>query len=396
MTPPRPESGRAGTARARARLRLALSLTATMATSLASPAAAQPVRVGALRGPADELDYAFTRITSVRELPDGRLLVADAGEDVRLAMVDWRSGAVRTLGREGAGPGEYRSVGRLVPLGGDSTLLEDRRTGRWLLLAGERFVATARIPIAGGGVPVLAGADARGRVLRLGDVSFGRMPGMSRPLAMVESADTVAVVLARRDAASGDTIARIRGRFGAMRSVRKPVTPGGAPIPWFVGNPLATSDHAWLFADGWTAVAFADPYRVEWRSPDGRRAGGRALPFVRVPVDARQKRAALAREYAPSVGMTEADVPPWPPFLPPFLNERTVLLAEPAGRVIVRRTPDAARPGTFYDVVDRSGALVARVALGEREHLVGFGARSVYVVETDDDGLQWLRRHPWP
>lgn len=175
-----------------------LPLVATIGACLASPAAAQPVRVGALRGPADELDEAFTRITSVRELSDGRLLVAGAGEDMRLAIVDWRSGAVRTLGREGAGPGEYRSIGRVVPLGGDSTLLEDRRTGRWLLLAGERFVATGRIPIAGGGVPLLAGADARGRVLRLGGVSFGRMPGMSRPLAMVESADTVAVVRARR------------------------------------------------------------------------------------------------------------------------------------------------------------------------------------------------------
>lgn len=89
-------------------------------------------------------------------------------------------------------------------------------------------------------------------------------------------------------------------------------------------------------------------------------------------------------------------MPPWPAFLPPFLNERTVLLAERAGRVVVRRTPDAARPGTSYDDVDRTGTLVARVALGERAHLVGFGARSAYVVETDEDGLQWLRRHPWP
>lgn len=104
----------------------------------------------------------------------------------------------------------------------------------------------------------------------------------------------------------------------------------------------------------------------------------------------------MAREYAPSVGMREDELPPWPAVLPPFLVDRIGALADPAGRVVIRRTPDATRPGTFYDVVDRADALVGRVALDEDEHLVGLGRRSVYVVETDEDGLQWLRRHPWP
>jgi hypothetical protein len=35
-----------------------------------------------------------------------------------------------------------------------------------------------------------------------------------------------------------------------------------------------------------------------------------------------------------------------------------------------------------------------QLVLEANEHILGFGARSLYVVETDDDGIQRLRRHP--
>jgi hypothetical protein len=39
---------------------------------------------------------------------------------------------------------------------------------------------------------------------------------------------------------------------------------------------------------------------------------------------------------------------------------------------------------------------VASLELPADQHIVGFGARSIYVIVTDDDGLQHLQRHPWP
>jgi hypothetical protein len=39
--------------------------------------------------------------------------------------------------------------------------------------------------------------------------------------------------------------------------------------------------------------------------------------------------------------------------------------------------------------------LAAVVVLGVREPILGFGARSVYVVRMDEDDLEYVRRHPW-
>jgi hypothetical protein len=81
--------------------------------------------------------------------------------------------------------------------------------------------------------------------------------------------------------------------------------------------------------------------------------------------------------------------------MPPFETPVT-LLASPDGHLLVHRLPTLAEPGVRYDVIDRAGNRVTQVVLGWKEHVLGFGARSVYVVTTDDDGIQRLRRHPWP
>ena len=39
---------------------------------------------------------------------------------------------------------------------------------------------------------------------------------------------------------------------------------------------------------------------------------------------------------------------------------------------------------------------MARLQLPPDHQIVGFGARSVYVVVTDEDDLQRIQRHPWP
>ena len=73
----------------------------------------------------------FTQISGVRELKDGRVLVADA-RDKTLQLIDLKSGSATKVGREGQGPGEYSLPFRLMPLPGDSSALYDAGNQRYL------------------------------------------------------------------------------------------------------------------------------------------------------------------------------------------------------------------------------------------------------------------------
>ena len=48
----------------------------------------------------------------------------------------------------------------------------------------------------------------------------------------------------------------------------------------------------------------------------------------------------------------------------------------------------------FY-AVDRAGKLLGILELKANETIGGFGARSLYIIETDADDLRFIRRHPW-
>lgn len=86
--------------------------------------------------PADAfLSEPFGSIHSIRELADGRVLISDASSENRLVVADLRTGRVRLVGSNGAGPGEYRQKGALFGLSGDSTLfVNSPARGRWWLL----------------------------------------------------------------------------------------------------------------------------------------------------------------------------------------------------------------------------------------------------------------------
>jgi hypothetical protein len=168
---------------------------------------------------------------------------------------------------------------------------------------------------------------------------------------------------------------------------------------------LASQDLALLFADGWIAVAYADSFRVDWRSSSGEWIRGALLPFIEIMVSDRQKCASMQELGTPVGRCNHRAIPSWPQRLPPFLpiSSRSMsapgsqtLLATADGRLAIRRTPVAGTPTNRYDFVDRRGALQGIVRLAANEAIVGFSSRSVYVVETNGDGVQRLRRHPWP
>ncbi|HJR33673.1 MAG TPA: hypothetical protein VJ817_01890 [Gemmatimonadales bacterium] len=341
-----------------------------------------------LRPPTARLDEEFNRIVGLRELGDGRVLVADAG-DKRLVVVDFARNQAAQIGREGNGPGEYAQVALLASLGPDSTLMPDAFNRRWLVLIGDRIART--IPPGDPAVTasrgVVRSTDERGH-----GVSVTPPPIRSGGQAMGKS-DSIAVLLVTLSSGATDTVARLRTApltvWTELDNAGK-VTRAGLTYP-----PFSVGEESLLFPDGWLAVARLDPYRVDWRTPEGRWISGAPLPFMQQPVDTRERQAYLARRTA-LVGRP-ATAPPdeaWPATIPPF--QPFPLVAVPDGGLLILRTPTAGHPGHRYDRIDRRGQLIGWVELPAAERLMAIGARGAYVVSTDEDGIQRLRRHPWP
>jgi hypothetical protein len=371
--------------------------TASLAAAARLTAQSPSASLLGLRPPIASLPEGFEHISSVRELNDGRLIIADDSRHSRLLVADWRSGRVSVVGREGDGPGEYRSIGQVVALPSDSSLVTDPRGGRWLLLDGLRVAGMAAhngLRLQNAQVPF--GADGRGRILELEAHVF---PKSREPVARwYPNAESLFVLVVRRGSSNVDTVARIRGRYRGIRHVPSPKggQVAGMSIIWDLVNPLAAEDQALLFPDGWVAIAYGNPFQVEWVAPDGKRVRSGTLPGPTRTIDEREKRNALL-VYRPtylSAGFGVNDVPTWPAVLPPFpIN---ALLAVPDGALAIERTAEASSPGRVYDIVDRTGHVVKRIRLLPNERLVGFGSHAAFVAAKDSDDIEWLRKHPWP
>jgi hypothetical protein len=341
----------------------------------------------------------FERVRQIRELASGDLLVLD-GRNATPLLVDLETGTSRAVSRVGDGPGEFRQPSSLIALSGDSTAVVDLH--RWVVLDGARPVATLRAWLAGVYPAQLKGVDRSGRVLEIRPEKYGVQLGTRVTPTHRNAATLLALVHRRASVDNGsavagivDTIAQLRGAFRGVRRHTKPSRPGRPAITYELVQELATDDQAILFPDGWIAIAYSDPYRVEWRGPNGQRVGGARLPITRVRVDEFQKRATIVRGWpADSTLFASGDYPPWPDVLPPFLPE--ALLPSPDGSLVIRRTPDGRLPQTAYDLVSRRGAFTGRIVLKSNKRLVAFGRNAVYVVSRDGDGIETVERHDWP
>ncbi|HEY5544506.1 MAG TPA: hypothetical protein VIK50_00485 [Gemmatimonadaceae bacterium] len=321
------------------------------------------------------LSAEFSDLTAMRELGDGRVLLYDRKE-VRLVVAEFGTGSLRDIGRTGQGPGEFQSIAALLPLGGDSTLAADF-VRRWLILAGDSIVATlpSDTPAIGAVSLWPLGADRQGRVLSQG---FRRGGG---------SIDSTYVLLVERATGLSDTIARLGGgvRRAPISSVNDPGLGRGVRISRI---PLNVREAPLLLPDGWTAVVRLAPYRVDWRSPDGRWTSGAPIPVRPIRMNESE------RKFYSDRNSWSRNATDWPELLPPF-DTPTSLFATPDGWLVVKRLSSVGAPETRYDLIDKTGVRRSQLVLRPNEHVLGFGVASVYVVETDDDGIQRLRRHPY-
>ncbi|MDE2653912.1 MAG: hypothetical protein OXI71_08865 [Gemmatimonadota bacterium] len=398
------------------------SVTAAMLTAISSAgvtaAVAHPVRSPLEASLIVDLPVAeqklvgkrFSQIRGVSELTDGRVLVSD-GLEQSLYVVDFRSGNVGTVGTIEDGPREYRYPGRLYPLGVDSVLVTDQITHRSFLVVGdsirETLTQVSSLLLELGGEPPW-GVDRSGRVLRVQGFGYS---GNRLALSRVE-ADSLRILLT-----TGNLFSRKPGQHEKIAEVGGQGRLGGwartqAGHSRYNTSPLSTEGQAWLFYDGWIALAHPEPYRVDWRTPEGEWVRGDPLPFDSVRVTDRQKCFAATGGRIPGachagsddwfIGTVSASFP-WPDYVPPFVmarHQRTnpggiAVQPAPNGMVLIQRTPLAEPPGKRYDVVDRTGSLRGAIRLQENQTIVGIGSSVLYVA-TEESATLTLSRHSWP
>jgi hypothetical protein len=358
-------------------------------------------------------------LRNIRELSDGSLIIPDMGEYVLYAVEFDEAGGseTRELGRSGQGPGEYQRPMWVYPLGGDSSLVADGGARRWFILDGTDIVETRtetdgplRFHLEFDGTTPTQGLTYRGFVYAPDAMPFGYQTADSmQPIllrepwnvrANGEAIDTFGIAVKLRGGGAGG----INGCARVVGARRR----SGQPEVRTCRDPIQGEDRALLFDDGWIAVAYLSPFRVDWRRPDGSWIRGEPVdePEVRMNLDERCA-AAQGWNYRGMGRCTAEDLEDFvtPPEYLPFVRESSgkmslphapPLIATPEGRLLVRRTPTS-RTFMFsrYDVFDRTGVRVGRIQLSASEAILGFGPESVYTVRTDEFDLHWIRRHVW-
>lgn len=350
----------------------------------------------------------FGAIQTVRELPDGRILVADPLSKA-LYAVDMDSGTRTVIGREGEGPEEYRQPDAVWPLPGDSTLLVDLGNGRIVALGPNlEFGPTAPLTVGDfqPGQPLILaipqGVDGEGNIYarKMG----GGMGGAPLP-------DSAEVLRIDRETRGMETAAtfKIQDMTQTTSGSANNQNIAISPIP------LSTEDAWGVAPDGSVILARSGDYHLERIEPDGTVTKGPPIPFDPVPIRTGEKEEYLAELGRSGGGIRvgvemvngqmsmsfarggstsrQIDEYTWPETKPPFYGGR--IQVDPSGRAWVRRHVGAGGPST-YDVFDEAGNRVGTVLLDHGKRVMGFGAGAVYVVSYDEFDLNYLERYPMP
>ena len=385
------------------------------ALAAAGPSVAQ--QKAALSKPLAETSESFTAISSIRELPSGKVLVADARDKI-VQLVDLATGSMTKVGREGSGPGEYAFAGSLIGLPDGTTLLHDLLNNRFLTIGADgkpgaflempRPPATAADAGAAGG-PIfrstrmtnVRGYDSRGRLYFAGS-PFSATGG---------TADSVPLLRWDRVKPTYDTVGFLKQPAGSAQSTQR-----GGNVTVRIGNNVRfTPMETWGVAgDGSVARVFPSPYRVAWFA-GGKPTLGPVVPYTPTKVTEADKQEVMeaqrrapptmivmgggpgggARPGAGPPGGIQAPPPEFAETKPPYDGLGAVIVA-PEGEVWVLRTRPAGDKIPTYDVFDRTGTLVKKVSLNPSSRVVGFGKGVVYVARSDEDDLVYLQRFARP
>jgi hypothetical protein len=304
--------------------------------------------------PAPEAEYEepFSQLSvgSIRELRDGRIIVADP-RDKLVSLIDMRRGSATKIGREGSGPQEFGLPLRLFPAPGDTTILFDPLNSRYLVIgptgvpvntfrteadpvaqvvagggpAGGQVVRQGTPPggqaggppagaqvaqgaqgapgarpgaPAGGQGAARAGGPGPGMVMLGGGFTArasdaqGRLYGESMGVSFdadgrPQQSDSAVLVRFDRGTRRLDTLAYLKLARGNTQ-----VSGSQGNMRMMVGaaNPLTPRDEWSVFPDGRVAIVRGTDYRVEFILPNGARQSGAPIAYTPVRMNAAEIR----------------------------------------------------------------------------------------------------------
>jgi hypothetical protein len=370
---------------------------AVMLSLLCASSASAHAQVVRLDRPDATLDEPFSFVRGVRELSNGRLLVADWIEN-RVVVADFAAQRVRQVMREGPGPQEVRLPTAIHRLRGDTSLLVDEGNNRLHVLGPDgRSVRSFVTDVPGrGGV---RGIDATGGFLHA-------IPAWSEgPNALPDDSVRIVRWVPGTDG-DGRVVAVVQGT--RYRKDRSPAMQPRMPLVGFA------SQDAWVVApSGALVIVRATPYRVEVHAPGRPPVVGPSNTVSTRPVSLDDKKRYM-REFAssspvsgrgPDGGMGRGPEVPeaeivrmvgtaeWAERLPPF--DASSVLAAADGRVWVGAPVIPGAPVRF-DVFDSAGRRTLQVELRPGRRVAHVGTRGVYIVASDEDGVQTLERYRLP
>ena len=353
----------------------------------------------------------FTRISGLRELSDGRILIADRTEK-HVSFIDFATGSIRQIGRVGEGPSEYQSPGGLVALPDDYTLLLDLANLRLTRIAPDGKLEMESWPMMSpNGFIQPSAADAQGRLFY--SASGGMRIALSGGAASTPP-DSLPII--RWDPATDvtDTVgmfyspsATSRGggniSFNSGRS-------GRISLAGFRQQPFSPRDAWAAVPDGGVAVARATTYRMDWYR-NGVSTAGPAIEYEPIRINQAEKEAWADGQASQTatfmmvggggggrggggtfeVPRPDIDEIEFPDYKPPF--PVSGVRATPDGQIWVQRYQRHSEDRALFDVFNDRGELVKQVRLPAGRRLVGFGNGVLYAVMTDEDELEWLERY---
>ena len=215
-----------------------------------------------------EWGEAFAVVSTVRELPGGRVLVADPLGQVVVSL-DMATGAADTIGGVGGGPAEYRQPDAVWPLPDGRTLLVDLGNGRLTVLSPELEFGDTRpysVLDPAAGIALMAvpqGVDAMGRLYFRGMPAFG------------QETDSLKILRMDLEAEAADSL----GVFKRQGSTREESGSAGSQNVRITPIPLSPEDAWGVAPDGRVVVARAGDYHVDWIETDGSITSGPPIPL---------------------------------------------------------------------------------------------------------------------